>query len=202
MLMLAIKSYLIGSIPFAYIFAKAWKKTDIRKVGSENVGTTNVLKQIGVVPGLLTALFDASKGIGAVMLGRTIVSGVNGGEFIALLLAMIGHIWPVWLKFCGGGGLATFIGGMLLVSKWWVIIILLGIWGILYKIMKSHDRSALVTCYISPVLLGIIHSSWNYFLFGISAATIVGSKRLVSIKKNKHLPERNNSISNTTYRSI
>ena len=191
MLKLLFNSYLLGSIPFAYIFAWQWRKVDIRRIGSENVGTTNVFKQIGVLPGMLTAVCDAGKGIIAVMLGNTLAVG---GEFIALPMAMIGHNWPVWLGFHGGGGLATFIGGMLVISKWWIILILLGVWGIAYLVMKSHDRSAFVACSLSPIILGTLHSSWSYFLFGIGSSLVVGIKRLFSIKKNRRLLELNNRV--------
>jgi glycerol-3-phosphate acyltransferase PlsY len=175
MLKLLFNSYLLGSIPFAYIFAWQWRKVDIRRIGSENVGTTNVFKQIGC---------DAGKGIIAVMLGNTLAVG---GEFIALPMAMIGHNWPVWLGFHGGGGLATFIGGMLVISKWWIILILLGVWGIAYLVMKSHDRSAFVACSLSPIILGTLHSSWSYFLFGVGSSLVVGIKRLFSIKLNNRV---------------
>lgn len=184
MLVLFIKSYLLGSIPFAYIFAWSWKKEDIRKLGSENVGTTNVIKQIGFIPGAMTALFDAGKGMIAVALGDSISVC---GEFVALIAAMVGHNWPFWLGFHGGGGLATFIGGMLLLSKWWIILILLGIWGLAYIILKSHDRSALTACCISPFIIGILHSSWHYFFFGVGAATVVGIKRYLNILKKGRL---------------
>jgi glycerol-3-phosphate acyltransferase PlsY len=100
---------------------------------------------------------------------------------------MAGHNWPVWLGFHGGGGLATFIGGMFLISKWWVILIILGIWSLAYITIKRHDQSALVACYITPVILGIIHSSWSHFLFGVGVALVVGIKRVFSIKKNERL---------------
>lgn len=182
MLLLLIQSYLIGSIPFAYIFAWNCRRIDIRKIGSQNVGTTNVFQQIGVIPGVLTALLDVFKGVVVVLLGRSL--GL-AGEFTALLAAMVGHNWPVWLRFHGGGGLATFIGGLFVVSKWWLIIAMLGMWGVTYKVMNSHDRSALVACAICPFLLGGVHLSWNYFLLGLGAALIIGIKRVFSIKKNK-----------------
>lgn len=185
---LIIQSYLIGSIPFAYIFAWNWRKVDIRRLGSKNVGTTNVFKEIGVLPGLMTGIFDACKGIAVVLLARTF--GV-GWAFGALIAAMIGHNWPIWLGFHGGGGLATFIGGMLFISTWWIVLILLGLWWIIYKLVRAHDHSALLVCLISPIVLGLIHSSWEYFLFGVGAAGVIGAKRLSSMRQKEHLPEMN-----------
>jgi glycerol-3-phosphate acyltransferase PlsY len=180
-LKLLLVPYLMGSIPFAYILSWIWRKVDIRAIGSENVGTTNVFKEIGILPGVLTGILDGLKGLLATLFGMGMMPN---GEFIALIAAIAGHIWPVWLGFHGGGGLATFIGGMLLISEWWVVLLLLGVWGAAYLILKKHDLSALVACYVSPFLLGIIHSSWNYFLFGAGAAFVVGLKRIQSIRKN------------------
>src|SRR5690554_3504661 len=119
MFLLVLKSYFVGSIPFAFIFTRLARKLDIRKIGSGNVGTTNVFKQIGPLPACLTAVGDGCKGLIAVMIGSAVGSGVGGSgdELIALLVAIIGHNWPVWLKFQGGGGLATFIGGMLFITE-------------------------------------------------------------------------------------
>jgi glycerol-3-phosphate acyltransferase PlsY len=178
---LVLVPYLIGSIPFAYIISQVWRKVDIRAIGSENVGTTNVFKEVGYLPGALTGILDGLKGLVVVLIGMGI--GPNA-ELIALVAAMAGHIWPVWLKFHGGGGLATFIGGMLLISEWWVILLLLGIWGAAYLICKKHDLSALTACSFCPFIMGIVHSSWNHFLFGAGAAIVVGMKRIQSIRKN------------------
>lgn len=186
MLLLVINSYLLGSIPFAYITTRLFKNADIRKIGSKNVGTTNVMKNIGIVPGIITAIGDASKGILAVLLGDYLMTG---GGLLGLLIAVIGHNWPVWLGFYGGGGLATMIGGLLLVSEWWVILILIGIWGLTFLIMKKHDESAIVACIFSPFVFGYFHASWEYFLFGLMAGLLIGIRRFFSIKTNKKLFE-------------
>lgn len=184
MLWLVIKSYLLGSIPFSYLLAQFWRKIDIRKLGSHNVGATNVVKEAGIIPGLLAGIGDGVKGLIAVLMGSALGSG---GECLALILAMVGHNWPIWLGFHGGGGLATFIGGMLIISKWWVILILLAIWGLAYLIVREHNRSALIACSLSPVVLGYLHSSWRYFLLGVGAAFVVGIKRFTGIKAEKTL---------------
>lgn len=173
-----LKAYLVGSIPFAYIFTRFAKKLDIRKIGSHNVGTTNVFKQAGWLPGVLTALGDGCKGLFAVMIGSAAGSGV---ELLTLLLAIIGHNWPVWLRFHGGGGLATLIGGMLFMGKWWVVPALLALWGIAFLLIKEYNRSALVACSLSPLLLGWIHASWQFFFFGLGAGLALGSKCIFNL---------------------
>lgn len=173
-----LKSYFVGSIPFAFIFTRLARKLDIRKIGSRNVGTTNVFKQVGPLPAFLTALGDGCKGLIAVMLGSAVGSG---GELIALLVAVIGHNWPIWLKFHGGGGLATLIGGMLFITEWWVVPSLLLLWGLIYLIIREYKRSVLVTCSLLPFVLGWIHSSWKSFLFGLGAGFLLGVKNLKSL---------------------
>ncbi|HEY8343932.1 MAG TPA: glycerol-3-phosphate acyltransferase [Bacillota bacterium] len=185
MIWMLLKSYLMGSIPFAYIFTKFYRGKDIRRIGTGNVGTTNVISQIGFVPGILTAVTDGLKGVFAVMMGSAF--GARG-EFMALLLAIIGHNWPIWLRFHGGGGLATLIGGMLCVSSWLVILIGLVIWGILYLIIKEHNRSAIATCSVLPFLLGFFHSSWSHFCFGVGAAVVVSLKRFLCLRQEEKSP--------------
>lgn len=178
MLFLMLKSYFVGSIPFAFIFTRLARKLDIRKIGSGNVGTTNVFKQVGPLPAFLTAIGDGCKGLIAVMIGSAVGSG---GELIALLVAVIGHNWPVWLKFHGGGGLATLIGGMLFITEWWVVPVLLSLWGLIYLLIREYKRSVLLTCSLLPFVLGWIHSSWKSFLFGLGAGFLLGLKNLKSL---------------------
>lgn len=185
MIKLLVVSYLIGSIPFAYLFAHKWGKIDLRKSGSCNVGTTNVFQQVGVVPGLMTAVCDAAKGIVAVLVGSSTLA-VGGGS-LGLIFAIAGHNWPIWLRFHGGGGLATFIGGMLVLSEWWVILILLAIWGVLYLVVKNHDRSACIACSVAPFVMGLLHSSWSYFFLGMGSSFVIGIKRFASMLKNRKL---------------
>jgi glycerol-3-phosphate acyltransferase PlsY len=98
-------SYLIGSISFAYVLVKALKGIDIRTVGSQNAGATNVLRTIGPVMALTVFLLDVLKGVAAVWLGRTV-----GGEILSLLCGIaviVGHNWPIFHGFKGGKGTAT-----------------------------------------------------------------------------------------------
>ncbi len=121
-----VASYLIGSIPFSFIVARVKGGVDIRKRGSQNVGATNVARTAGRAAGLAALLLDGSKGYAAVALARAIVSqpswpipaSTTGGplqsrEFwiaLAGLIAILGHMFPVWLRFHGGKGVATATG--------------------------------------------------------------------------------------------
>jgi glycerol-3-phosphate acyltransferase PlsY len=101
--------YLLGSIPSAYLIARLVKGVDIRKVGGGNVGTLNAMREIGPLPGWGVFLADVAKGALAVLIAQWL--GVHlYWVFAAGFLAVVGHNWPVWLKFRGGQGLATTMG--------------------------------------------------------------------------------------------
>lgn len=110
-----ILSYLIGCISSAYLLGKTTKNIDIRKYGSGNVGTTNALRVLGRKAGALTLIMDVAKGIFAVLVGRLIM-GIEGG-YIASIFVVLGHNFPVFLKFKGGKGVATSLG-VLFILDW------------------------------------------------------------------------------------
>jgi glycerol-3-phosphate acyltransferase PlsY len=104
-------AYLLGSIPFAYIIGR-WRGLDVRRVGDKNVGTFNVFRHGGWVPGMATLVADVGKGALAIVVAKLI--SVNGLViFGAGVAAVIGHNWPVFLRFRGGRGLAVVIGALL-----------------------------------------------------------------------------------------
>lgn len=116
-----IAAYLIGSINFAVIFAKAFLKKDVRELGSGNAGATNVLRSAGVVPGILTFVFDALKGFAASYMGKVIfeyIATQNGGDwskpifgaYLCGTACMLGHVFPFFFQFKGGKGVATSVG--------------------------------------------------------------------------------------------
>lgn len=116
-----IAAYLIGSINFAVIFAKAFLKKDVRELGSGNAGATNVLRSAGVLPGILTFVFDALKGFAASYMGKVIfeyIATQNGGDwskpifgaYLCGTACMLGHVFPFFFQFKGGKGVATSVG--------------------------------------------------------------------------------------------
>ena len=109
--LICIAAYLIGAINFATIIAKA-KHMNIKKVGSGNPGTMNVLRSVGKVWGVLTFILDALKGVIAALVGRYLINGIDNFEMLFLvgLFAIIGHIFPIYSKFKGGKGVATSMG--------------------------------------------------------------------------------------------
>lgn len=109
--------YLLGSISFSYLFGKKLKKLDIRQHGSGNAGATNTLRVLGVGPAIGVLLLDAFKGIAAVLLGVYLV-GPGLAPALAGLAAIVGHNWPVFLRFKGGKGVATTIGVLATLVFW------------------------------------------------------------------------------------
>jgi glycerol-3-phosphate acyltransferase PlsY len=107
-LLAVVAAYLMGSIPFAQLLSRR-RGIDLRRVGSGNVGATNVLRTLGVRPAVLAMMLDAVKGTVAVLIAQRLTNGV-AAPVAAGLASMIGHVYPVWLRFRGGKGVATAAG--------------------------------------------------------------------------------------------
>jgi acyl phosphate:glycerol-3-phosphate acyltransferase len=106
--LIVLAAYLIGSIPFALILARRWG-TDLRRVGSGNLGAANVMRASGVAAGVLVALLDMAKGAASVWIAERMSAGA-AAPAAAGVAAIVGHIYPIWLKFRGGKGVATACG--------------------------------------------------------------------------------------------
>ena len=109
-LILVLAGYLLGSIPFGLIFAKILGGTDVREHGSGNIGATNVSRVVGPLAGILTLLLDVAKGAAAVWLAARISDHAAITMTLVGVAALLGHCFPVWLKFKGGKGVATALG--------------------------------------------------------------------------------------------
>jgi glycerol-3-phosphate acyltransferase PlsY len=110
LLQVAAVAYLIGSIPFSFLVARAFGVEDVRRVGSGNVGATNVLRNAGKAAGALALLLDIGKGAAATALAGRLAPGEAALPAVAAVAAVIGHMYPVWLRFEGGKGVATGLG--------------------------------------------------------------------------------------------
>lgn len=111
----AVAGYLLGSIPFGYLLVRAFRGADVRTTGSGNIGATNVARTSPIL-GLLTLVFDVLKGIAAVGLALTMFPANRTVAFVAALAAISGHVFPVWLRFRGGKGVATGLGSFVLLT--------------------------------------------------------------------------------------
>ena len=105
-----IAGYLIGSIPFALLLARKWGTSDLRAIGSGNLGAANVMRASGVTAGILVAVLDLAKGAATVALAQRFSPDDAAAPALAGFAAIIGHIYPVWLRFKGGKGVATACG--------------------------------------------------------------------------------------------
>src|SRR5277367_3802076 len=109
-LALFVAGYFLGSIPFGLLLAKLFGAADLRRQGSGNIGAANVIRVAGPLPGILTLVFDACKGVAAVLLAARFTEQNATAMMLAGLGALLGHCFTVWLKFKGGKGVATALG--------------------------------------------------------------------------------------------
>ena len=140
-------SYILGSIPFGLIYTKIAGLGDVRSIGSGNIGATNVLRTGNKQIAAYTLLSDIGKGSIAVLITNKFYQ-----DFILLsfLIVYLAHIFPVWLKFKGGKGVATFIGGILVVNYILFFIFVIS-WGVIAKVFKISSLSALIAFLITLI---------------------------------------------------
>lgn len=149
----AVGGYLLGSVPFGLVITKAAGLGDIRSIGSGNIGATNVLRTGRKDLALATLLLDAGKAGIALLIARWLTDGMPQQTLIELTAgsaAFVGHCFPVWLKFKGGKGVATFFG--LLFAGYWPLAMLAGVtWLAIATIFRYSSLAALVAVAITPI---------------------------------------------------
>jgi glycerol-3-phosphate acyltransferase PlsY len=154
-----ISAYLLGSIPFGLLLTRLAGLGDIRGIGSGNIGATNVLRTGRRELAALTLLLDGGKGAAAVLLAGVLFPGT---ELLAGLAALLGHLFPVWLKFKGGKGVATAIGVIIALS-WPMGVTIMVVWLIVALLSRYSSLAALVSIGLTPfyaVLLGRTDLLW------------------------------------------
>ncbi len=152
-------AYLIGSVPFGYLLTRLAGLGDVRSIGSGNIGATNVLRTGRKGLAFLTLLMDTGKGAAAVCAARLLADNI---EAFASLAAVVGHMYPVWLRFKGGKGVATSLGAVLALSPL-MGLITAGVWIVTALITRISSLSALVASAAAPVaafLSGERHLVW------------------------------------------
>ena len=170
--LVAIISYLFGSIPFGFLITKIVLKKDIRNVGSGNIGATNALRSGNKLVGYLTLLFDISKAIIPILYLK-----YNHPELILVssLCVFIGHLFPIWLKFKGGKGVAVYLG--ILISINFHVALFFGIiWISIYLISKYSSLSSLIASGSVPIYVFLIYEK-NVFFYIIMFILIFYSHR-------------------------
>jgi len=139
--------YFLGSIPFGLFFAWASGAGDVRKIGSGNIGATNVLRTGKKWAAAGTLICDGAKGAAAVLIARFFL--MPGAEIFAALAAVMGHLFPVWLGFKGGKGVATFLG-VCLALYWPVGLVVCATWLLAALVWRISSLSALIAIALSP----------------------------------------------------
>ena len=151
-----IVSYLLGSVPFGLIIAKLFNKGDIRKVGSGNIGATNVMRVGGLKLAGLVWLLDMFKAIFAVLIGRYV-----GGEAFAVLcgfFAIVGHCFPIWLKFHGGKGISALFGVTLAVNP--ILFVICGIEWLIVALGTGFSSAGATVVFCLLPIFGFIMGVW------------------------------------------
>ena len=181
----ALVSYLFGSIPFGYLFTKILLKKDIRNVGSGNIGATNVLRTGNKSLGYLTLVLDIAKAVVPVIY---IKFNYPDLVYISALCAFLGHLFPIWLKFKGGKGVATFVGILISINIYYALVFGI-VWILTFLISRYSSLSSLFASISIPIYLLIINQS-NIIFFIIMFVLIFYThreniKRLINKEETK-----------------
>jgi glycerol-3-phosphate acyltransferase PlsY len=147
-------SYLLGSIPFGYILVRAFRGQDIRHTGSGNIGATNVSRTSPRL-GALTLILDALKGLTAVAATRVFFPGHNILLGAAAFFAIVGHMFPVWLRFRGGKGVATGLGSFVLLTPK-TILVMVAIFVVIFLAFRYVSLASILTVALFPLLAWMI----------------------------------------------
>ncbi|MDC0529999.1 glycerol-3-phosphate 1-O-acyltransferase PlsY [Pelagibacteraceae bacterium] len=161
LIIVAVYSYLLGSIPFGLILTKIFLKKDIRKIGSGNIGTTNVLRTGKKSLASSTLVLDLMKGYFSIIITFTYFENLIS---YSALICFIGHIFPIWLKFKGGKGVATYLGAVLALS--YKFFLIFGIsWLILSFLFRYASLSSIISSLIVFVFSYFFNNNFSLILF-------------------------------------
>ena len=165
----ALLSYLLGSIPFGLVITRAMGLGDLRQIGSGNIGATNVLRTGNKGAAAATLILDAAKGAIAVLIARAL-SGEDAAQ-LAALCSFLGHLFPVWLRFKGGKGVATFLGTLLALA-WPVGLATCATWAVAALLTRISSLSALTAAALSTLWLVVFRDGQMIFLVVILTALV------------------------------
>ena len=188
-LSIGIISYLMGSIPFGFLLTKFFLKKDIREIGSGNIGATNALRTGNKFIGYLTLILDIIKAVVPVIYVK-----INFPEliFLASLCAFLGHVFPIWLKFKGGKGVATYVGILFSINLLFGIIFAIS-WGLIFLLSKYSSLSSLIASLSIPIYVLITGQVNSAIFFGIMFILIFFTHR-ENIKRLKNKEESKTKI--------
>src|ERR1700756_261841 len=175
LLLIAAASYLLGSIPFGYLLVRIFRGEDVRRSGSGNIGATNVSRKSPAL-GALTLLLDAAKGFFAVQLASNFSSFPPGDDRIqrvmaaSALLAIVGHVFPLWLRFRGGKGVATALGAFLRFSPTAVVIAII-IFIMVVLVSRRISLGSIVTAALFPVSIWLLDRPCDPWVIALTATS-------------------------------
>ena len=187
--LIGIISYLMGSIPFGFILTKIFLKKDIREIGSGNIGATNALRSGNKSIGYLTLVLDILKAVVPVFYVKIFYQEYL---YIASLCAFLGHVFPIWLKFKGGKGVATYVGILFTLNIYLGIIFII-FWFITFFISRYSSLSSLVATASIPIYLIILAQFDQVIFFTIMFVLIFFTHRQ-NIKRLKNKEETKTKI--------
>lgn len=179
-IVLTLACYLIGSVPFSYLFSRYLGGVDIRSRGTGNVGATNVLRTLGMKIALLSLLGDVFKGVLAAWLGLAF-----GGEGLAALCTVavvIGHCWPLFLDFRGGKGVATSAGALLVLMPL-ITLILLVTFVTIIAVSRYVSLGSVCAAVLLPLLVLVMREPWQYLLMTVVLAGMVLFRHRTNIER-------------------
>lgn len=178
---LLIISYLVGSIPTAYLIGRLWAGVDIRQLGSGNVGATNVIRTIGTYPGIIVLIIDIFKGVGPVLLAHLLFKQ-QIIELAAGFIAIAGHTWTVFLRFKGGKGVATSLGVFIALAPWPVVIIV-AVFILIVALTRYVALGSIIGAAILPFLIWVIEGNPLLTLVATIVACLILIRHLANIKR-------------------
>jgi acyl phosphate:glycerol-3-phosphate acyltransferase len=152
-------SYLLGSIPFGYILMLIFRGQDVRKTGSGNIGATNVARSSAML-GVSTLMLDALKGVGAVSIARAAFPGQGVPAGVAALFAIAGHVFPVWLKFRGGKGVATGLGSFIMLAPK-AVLVMIAVFVAIVLTFRYVSLGSIVAVALFPLLAWLLDGYGN-----------------------------------------
>jgi acyl phosphate:glycerol-3-phosphate acyltransferase len=187
-LIIALGSYFLGSIPFGFILTKIFLKKDIRDIGSGNIGATNALRSGKKSLGFSTLVLDITKAVLPVLFVKF---NYPDYIFIASLSAFLGHVFPLWLKFKGGKGVATYVGILLSINLIFGLIFIVS-WTVTFIYSKYSSLSSIIASLIVPIYI-IIFENYNSMFFTIMFVLIFYTHR-ENVKRLKNNEETKTKI--------
>ena len=187
-LIITLGSYLLGSIPFGFILTKVFLKKDIRDIGSGNIGATNALRTGNKLLGYATLILDISKAILPVLFVKF---NYPDYIFIAALSTFLGHVFPIWLKFKGGKGVATYVGILFSINLFFGLVFIVS-WAITFLISRYSSLSSLIASLIVPIYL-VVFENYNSIFFIIMFVLIFYTHR-ENVKRLKNKEENKTKI--------